>query len=186
VLQAESALKSPRGYIPHTPHPKQAEFLALDCEEALYGGAAGGGKSDALIMAAAGLKRIGRAERISQFLSDDVCVSAVAQGALGIETREDDAIRDMLAFLHDDSTAAEVAAERSLLDRLGGGCHVPIGARARVDGDSLTMIGVVASPHGRAFCKAAISGARRDASNVGRALAEQLLKEGAGAILAAT
>jgi hydroxymethylbilane synthase len=144
------------------------------------------GEADALIMAAAGLKRIGRAERINQFLSDDVCVSAVAQGALGIETRESDAMQVLLAFLHDDSSAAEVSAERSLLDRLGGGCHVPIGARARVEGESLTMIGVVASPHGKAFCKAAIGGARRDASNVGKALAEQLLKEGAAAILAAT
>jgi len=142
------------------------------------------GEADALLMAAAGLKRIGRAERISQFLSDDVCVSAVAQGALGIETREDAAIRDLLAFLHDDSTMAEVSAERSLLDRLGGGCHVPIGARARVEGDLLTMIGVVASPHGQAFCKATICGARRDAADVGKALAEQLLLEGAAAILA--
>jgi len=142
------------------------------------------GEADALIMAAAGLKRIGRAERISQFLSDEVCVSAAGQGALAIETRDESVMKELLAFLHDNSTAAEVCAERSLLDRLGGGCHVPIGARARVEGESLKMIGVVASPDGNAFCKAAISGARPDAVELGRRLAARLNKEGADKILA--
>jgi hydroxymethylbilane synthase len=144
------------------------------------------GEADALIMAAAGLKRIGRDDRISEFLGDDICVSAVAQGALGIETRNDAAIRELLAFLHDERTAAEVSAERALLDRLGGGCHVPIGARARTVGDSLTMIGVVASADGKQFCQATICGARAAASDLGRALAEQLLQQGAATILGVT
>ena len=144
------------------------------------------GEADALIMAAAGLKRIGRTECISEYLSDDVCVSAVAQGALGIESRADGSMREMLAFLHDSSTHAEVSAERSLLQRLGGSCHVPIGARARVEGVTLKMIGIVASPDGKSLCKAMISGQAHDGAKLGRQLAEQLLKDGADKILALT
>jgi len=72
------------------------------------------GQFDALIMAAAGLTRIGKEDRISEFLSDDVCVSAVGQGALGIESRDDGVMRQRLAFLHDAATFAEVTAERAL------------------------------------------------------------------------
>ena len=144
------------------------------------------GEADALIMAAAGLKRIGRAERISEYLPDEVCVSAVAQGALGIEARDQGSMRQMLAFLHDSSTHAEVSAERSLLQRLAGGCHVPIGARARVEGDALKMIGIVASPDGKSLCKGIIEGKASDAGELGRQLAERLLKDGADKILALT
>ena len=144
------------------------------------------GEADALIMAAAGLIRIGRTECISEYLSDDVCVSAVAQGALGIESRADGSMREMLAFLHDSSTHAEVSAERSLLQRLGGDCHVPIGARARVEGDALKMIGIVASPDGKSLCKGIIAGEASDAAELGRQLAERLLKDGADKILTLT
>jgi len=142
------------------------------------------GQADALIMAAAGLIRIGRPERITEYLSDDICVSAVAQGALGIEARDDSEIRSLLAFMHDAKTYAEVSAERSLLERLGGGCHVPIGARARVNGDGLKMIAVVADPQGKSFCRAALNGKKGDAAELGRHLAEQLIDAGADKILA--
>jgi hydroxymethylbilane synthase len=144
------------------------------------------GEADALVMAAAGLKRIGRAESITEFLADEVCVSAVAQGALGIEARDDGAMAALLAFLHDPSTNAEVAAERALLERLGGGCHVPVGARARVEGDTLRMIGVVASPNGKSLCKGIIEGRATIAREIGRRLADQLLKNGAAKILGLT
>lgn len=144
------------------------------------------GEVDALVMAAAGLKRIGQAERIAEFLADEVCVSAAAQGALGIEARDDGAMATLLAFLHDASTNAEVAAERALLERLGGGCHVPVGARARVEGDTLRMIGVVASPNGRSLCKGIIEGRSTIAREIGRRLADQLLKNGAAKILGLT
>ena len=79
------------------------------------------GEFDALVMAAAGLRRIGRADRIGEYLADEICVSAVAQGALGIEARSDGNVRERLAFLNDPATCAEIAAERALLDRLERG-----------------------------------------------------------------
>ena len=144
------------------------------------------GQADALIMAAAGLIRIGRAERITEYLPDEICVSAVAQGALGIETRDDNAMAALLAFLHDADTSAEVSAERMLLELLGGGCHVPIGARARVTGDALTMIAIVVDPSGKSLCRGEISGKANDAAQLGRRLAEQLIHDGADKILALT
>jgi hydroxymethylbilane synthase len=142
------------------------------------------GRVDALVMAAAGLKRIGRADRISEFLADEICVSAVAQGALGLESRQDDALRERLAFLHDPVTSAEIAAERAMLDRLGGGCHVPIGARATVTGRELKIIGVVASVDGNRLCRGEATGAADQATELGDRLATELLSQGADKLLA--
>jgi len=142
------------------------------------------GAADGLIMAAAGLKRIGQEGRITEYLPDEICVSAVAQGALGIEARDDGAMGKMLAFLHDSNTHAEVTAERALLERLGGGCHVPIGARARASADSLAMIAVVAQPDGKALCRGKKTGKASEAAELGRDLAEQLLRDGADKLLA--
>ena len=143
------------------------------------------GQVGALVMAAAGLKRIGRADRIGEYLADEVCVSAVAQGALAIETREQSSIRDCLAFLHDAATCSEVAAERALLNCLGGDCHVPIGARARLDGENLNLTAVVAATDGKRLCRSEVSGHASAAAEVGRRAAEELLKQGAGELLAA-
>lgn len=143
------------------------------------------GEFDALVMAAAGLRRIGRAERIGEFLSDAVCVSAAGQGALAIETLADGAAREQLAFLNDAPSAAEVTAERALLDGLNGDCRVPIGARARCAGEELSLIGVVASPDGRQICRAEITGPAASPVELGKKLADQLLKKGAGQWLAA-
>lgn len=142
------------------------------------------GEFDALVMAAAGLRRIGRADRIGEYLADEICVSAVAQGALGLEARSDGNVHELLAFLNDAATCAEIAAERALLDRLSGGCHVPIGARARVAGEEISMIGVVASPDGEKLCRSEIFGSVKEAAEVGKHLAEQLLERGAGELLA--
>ena len=142
------------------------------------------GLFDALVMAAAGLRRIGRADRISQFLGDEICVSAVAQGALGLESRQDDALRERLAFLHDPATSAEIAAERAMLDRLGGGCHVPIGARATMTGRELKIIGVVASVDGNRLCRCEMTGAADQATELGDRLAKELLSQGADKLLA--
>jgi len=144
------------------------------------------GQADALIMAAAGLIRIGRPDRITEYLPDEICVSAVAQGALGIEARDDGEIAALLAFLDDADTSFEVSAERMLLERLGGGCQVPIGARARVTGDALTMIAIVVDPSGKSLCRGEISGQASDAAELGRRLAEQLIHDGADKILALT
>ena len=142
------------------------------------------GRVDALVMAAAGLKRIGRADRITEFLADEICVSAVAQGALGIEAREQDPVRERLAFLHHAPTCVEIAAERSMLDFLGGGCHVPIGAHATVDGGKLKIVGVVAAAGGERLCRASLTGPADQADQLGRLLAEDLLRQGADQLLA--
>jgi len=141
------------------------------------------GEVDALVLAAAGLKRIGMEERITEYLPDAVCVSAVGQGALGIETRDDGAAGEWLESLHDPAAFAEATAERALLDRLGGGCHVPIGARARAQGGALRMVAMVASVDGRSLCRGEISGQVTEAVALGRRLAEQLLAQGADKLL---
>ena len=142
------------------------------------------GRVDGLVMAAAGLKRIGCAERIGEFIADEICVSAVAQGALGIEARDDDSLRGSLAFLHDPVTGAEVAAERALLDRLGGNCRVPIGAHAQVVDGKLKMIAVVASSDGTQLCRGEIAGAVVSPVELGHRLAERLIAQGADRLLA--
>jgi len=142
------------------------------------------GEVDGLVMAAAGLKRIGQAHRIAEFISADICVSAVAQGALALEAREDASIRETLDLLDDMATYTEVSAERAFLSRLGGGCQVPVGARATAEKDSLNIIGVVASPDGRALFRGKKSGHVADAVELGQELAEQLLHDGADKILA--
>jgi hydroxymethylbilane synthase len=141
------------------------------------------GEVDALIMAAAGLKRIGQEDRIVEFIPLDICVSAVGQGALALETREGAWVRETLALLHDDKTDREVSAERAFLQRLGGGCQVPIGARAAVEGAKLQIVGVIANPDGTTLCRGEKSGQTSEAADLGRALAEQLLREGADKIL---
>ena len=143
------------------------------------------GEFDALVMAAAGLKRIGRGDRIVEFLPSEICVSAVAQGALGLQARANDSGNEEWSFLHHAQTAAEVAAERSFLSRLGGGCQVPVGARAVVAGDGITMVGVVASPDGKTLKRGERSGKFIDAAKLGAELAEELLRAGADRILAA-
>lgn len=142
------------------------------------------GQVEALVMAAAGLKRIGRADRIGEYLADEVCVSAVAQGALGIESQKASPVREHVAFLHDPATYTEVVAERALLERLGGDCHVPIGARARLAGAELKLVGVVAGADGRHLCRSEMSGAAGASAELGRRVAEDLLRQGAGKLLA--
>jgi hydroxymethylbilane synthase len=142
------------------------------------------GAADALVMAAAGLKRIGREDRISEFLAADICVSAAAQGALAVEARDDDALRQEFEFLHDVPTYLEVQAERGLLKRLGGGCHVPVGARAQVYGELIEIHAVIADPDAREFYKADLAGMAEKAETLGKELADRLLSQGAEKILA--
>jgi hydroxymethylbilane synthase len=141
------------------------------------------GECAALVMAAAGLKRIAREERIAEYIPNDVCLGAAGQGALGLETREHDSIRGELAFLHDPIAFAEVMAERSFLNRLGGGCHVPVGARGVTEDDRLRLFGVVANPDGSALFRGETSGSLAHAEELGRELAERLLSQGAQKIL---
>jgi hydroxymethylbilane synthase len=142
------------------------------------------GEFDALVLAASGLRRIGRENTITQFLPDEICVSAVAQGALGIEARDETDLRERLAFLHDAQACAEVCAERAFAGRLGSGCHVPIGARARVFDNQLKIIGVVASLEGQKTCRGELVGHVGKAVELGQSLAGRLIGEGADKLLA--
>ncbi|MFC4808987.1 hydroxymethylbilane synthase [Paenibacillus sp. GCM10023250] len=144
---------------------------------------------DAIVLAAAGLQRMGWEGKISSFLSEELCVPAVGQGALGIECREDDAdVRGLLALLNDEETAMTVAAERSFLGELNGGCQIPIGAHARVvkpGGEGapvLELTGIVGSPDGSVLLKETVRG--EDPAALGAEAANRLKAKGADRILA--
>jgi hydroxymethylbilane synthase len=141
------------------------------------------GEVDGLVMAAAGLKRLGLEKRITEYLAEEICLGAVAQGALGLQTREDDAAGGLLAFLRHAPTTLEVGAERAFLARLGGGCQLPVGARAWAARDGLRLAAVIAQPDGRKVFREEAEGRAEDAESLGTALAERLLSLGADNIL---
>ena len=141
------------------------------------------GEVDGLLMAAAGLKRLGLADRIGEYLALEICLPAPAQGALGLQTRENDDAIGLVEFLRHEPTLLEVAAERALLDRLGGGCQLPIGARAWVENDGLRLAAVVADPDGRKLLRDEHAGPAHAAEHVGVELADRLLASGAGRLL---
>jgi hydroxymethylbilane synthase len=143
------------------------------------------GQYDAILLAAAGLKRLGWENRIAEILPADVMCSAVGQGALAIETRAAGAGRDSCASLDHAATHAAVSAERGVLGALGGGCQVPIGAHATVDGGTLRILGIVASPDGAELIRAESEGPAAHAESIGRALGAALLERGARRILEA-
>ena len=142
------------------------------------------GRYDAIVLAAAGLHRLGHANRITEHLSEDLMLPAVGQGALAIETREDDARTTEIIYLLDhDATRLACSAERAFLKGLGGGCLVPIAAHATIEADVMTLSGLVASPDGLEVVRAQQSGAPRDAALLGQQLADELLARGAARIL---
>ncbi len=144
------------------------------------------GQYDAIILAYAGLSRLGLSARASVPLPPNVMLPAVAQGALIIEARSDDRrTLDILSVLNDAETHAAVRAERAFLHRLEGGCQVPIAAYAQVTGgDHVHLHGLVGSLDGSTILRGERSGPISDAETVGRELAEELLEQGAAAILA--
>jgi hydroxymethylbilane synthase len=142
------------------------------------------GRYDAIVLAAAGLRRLGWANRIAELLPEDVMCPAVGQGALAIETRDDEGQAAQLCRrLNHFETRAAVTAERALLGALGGGCQVPIGANAKVIGDSISLRAVVAAPDGSRVVKGFRQAAVADAETVGSGLAAELLANGAREIL---
>jgi hydroxymethylbilane synthase len=144
-----------------------------------------GGQYDALVLAAAGLRRLGQDSRISGFLPVAACVPAPGQGIIAVEVRESDArVREQVAAIDDPRAAAALRAERAVVTRLGGGCQMPIGAYADNDGTTLTVSGIVVSPDGSRSAEGGASGTPDHAEAVGVAVAEQLLERGAGDILA--
>ena len=142
------------------------------------------GKYDAILLASAGLNRLGWANRITEEISHDILLPAMGQGALGIETRLDDTmIYDFISTLNHEQTHYAVSAERSLVGRLDGGCQVPIGAYARVEKGLIKLKGLVASLDGGTIYKLENVGPVDDAINIGQELGAQLLKMGANEIL---
>lgn len=144
------------------------------------------GEYDAVVLAAAGLMRLGFASRISERLPFDVSLPAIGQGALGLETRAADAdtITRVRRVLDDPATAACVTAERAFLIRLDGGCQTPLAAHALVDGAELILEGLVGEPDGSKILRARRHGPRAEAVALGTRVADDLIAEGGADILA--
>ncbi|MDX1698890.1 MAG: hydroxymethylbilane synthase, partial [Thiohalobacterales bacterium] len=142
------------------------------------------GDYDAIVLACAGLKRLGLAGRITRTIDPATMLPAIGQGIIGIETRLEDArVRELLAPLHDEDTALRLAAERSLNATLAGGCQAPVAGHAVLDGDALRLRALVGWPDGHAIVHGEISGDAADAESLGRTLAGDLLERGARPIL---
>jgi hydroxymethylbilane synthase len=143
------------------------------------------GEFDAIILAAAGLTRLGLARRASEWLERTAWLPAPGQGALAIVTRtEDGDTRQLVGALNDPESSAAVVAERMFLEALGGGCQVPIGALGVPYDQKLRLWGLVTSPDGRRVVRGDLTGDLADPRALGRELADQLRDRGAGAILA--
>lgn len=142
------------------------------------------GEYDALILAAAGLQRLGMGERIHQVLPTEISLYAVGQGALGIECRADDTqVLSLLAAIEHVPTRDRVLAERAFLRELEGGCQVPIGVNTQLDEDTLKLTGLVASVDGKRLVKDSVTGSANEAEHLGNQLAQTLRQQGAQEIL---
>ena len=142
------------------------------------------GRYQAIVLAAAGLHRLGLEARIAELLDPELMCPAVGQGALAIEIREEDAAtRRRVVRLEEESARLEITAERAMLAELGGGCQVPIGGSARHAGEQLRLTAVVASPDGGQLLRAVLEGPATDPEDLGRRAAHELLARGAGKIL---
>lgn len=143
------------------------------------------GLYDAIILAAAGLERLGHGDRISSLIPADVCLPAVGQGALAIEARtEDKEVRDMLSFLNDLTTKQATDAERAFLGLLEGGCQVPIGVHADVEGENIRIEAIIAALDGSTILRDTITGKADDAVSLGQQLGKKMLAAGGQEILA--
>ena len=145
-----------------------------------------GGDHDALVLAAAGLRRLGLASRITMTLPASACVPAPGQGIVAIEIRaDDDVVRQIVGAIDDSDAAVALEAERALVEALGGGCQTPIGALASpVDGGNIELVAAVATLDGSRIVRAEARAPRRDAAALGARIGRQLIAQGADAILA--
>ena len=144
------------------------------------------GKYDAVVLASAGLRRLGWEDRITDLLDPEVMCPAVGQGALAVETRDDAGVaREICRRLEHAETRIAVTAERAVLAALGGGCQVPIGAHATLDGPTVRIRAIVVSPDGAQVIRKEASGRAGEAAVLGRALGDDLLAEGGAKILEA-
>ncbi len=142
------------------------------------------GELDAIVLACAGLTRLGLESRIAARLDPNVSVPAVGQGVIGIECRTDDlGSRETLSALNDAATRTAVDAERAFAHRLGGSCQSPIAAYAQVERERVSLVGLVAEPDGSRLLRDTISGSAADAQVLGEQLADRVLAAGAGELL---
>ena len=143
------------------------------------------GEVDAIVLAVAGLVRLGWSERVTEILSPEACLPAVGQGALAIEAREDDAeTLTMLSVLNDEKTRMAVTAERAFLGVMGGGCQVPVGVHAvMVDDETVKLKAIIASLDGKTRVEGCEEGPAAQAAVIGEKLADRLLLEGGAVIL---
>jgi hydroxymethylbilane synthase len=136
-------------------------------------------KLDGVIVAAAGMKRMGLVQRITQFLPVELMLPAVGQGALGLEVRTgDNELKKIMARINHAPTNTEIAAERAFLRRLGGGCRLPIAALGKLEGDKLSLEGLVASPRGSGIIRDKVKGTVFEAEELGKKLADMILERG--------
>ena len=142
------------------------------------------GEYDGIILAAAGITRLGWTDRVTEYLSPDVCLPAIGQGALALEGRADDGfVREVVVRLDHHPTRTAVTAERALLERLEGGCQVPIAGHAAITNGTLTLNALIAGVNGRRLLRDSLQGPMRDAHRLGVQLAERLLAHGGDEIL---
>ena len=142
------------------------------------------GDMDAIIVAAAGVKRLGFEHKITEYLDENIMLPAVGQGALCIETRENDSvIKPLIAALNHQQTRKVVLGERAFLCRLEGGCQIPIAAHGKIENNIFTLTGLVATVDGATIIKDTMSGPEEDSKRVGVKLAERLISMGAKKIL---
>jgi len=142
------------------------------------------GQYDAIVLAAAGLRRLGWAQEITELLDFDICLPAIGQGALGIEGREDDdVVRSLLSGLEHHETRTTVLAERALLRRLQGGCQVPIAAHASISGARLSIDALVAGLDGKDIVRERAEGTAEEAESLGVRVGERVLARGGDKIL---
>lgn len=133
------------------------------------------GRYDAVILAAAGLGRLGKEARITEFLEPELMLPAAGQGVLAVECRADDALARKVAALDDPETRLAITAERAFLARLGAGCELPVGAYASISGSTIVLDGLIARNDG-SFERSRLSGRSSDAAAIGAALADELSK----------
>ncbi len=142
------------------------------------------GKFDAIILAAAGVKRLGLEANVSEYLSPEISLPAIGQGALGIECRVDDReLNDLISFFNHADSRTCVTGERALLRRLEGGCQVPIACYGQIEGGKLKLVGLVGSVDGKRIIRESIEGDPEKAERLGVTLAEKLLSKGADVVL---
>lgn len=142
------------------------------------------GQYDAIILAAAGLTRLGYSDRIKETLDPKLCIPAVGQGALAIETRTDNKeVREMLEFLNDRDTKVCTSAERAFLGLVEGGCQVPIGVHAEVKGDDMHVEAIIATLDGKTVLRDTIDGNAEKAVELGKKLGNKMLENGGYDIL---